>query len=399
MMTFWKSIGGYIEAELISADPEAALSVISATGVELFRVKHCKPLTCSFLVRRRDYTLLLNFCKKRGESLRILKEGGVYYSLLHLRRRKLLLCGMSFLLFSALYLPSRVLFIRVEGNDTIPSKQILSAAENNGIHFGSSRRHVRSERVKNALLDAVPQLQWAGINTSGCTAVISVRERVANTARVPEKRVSSIVADRDGYILSTVVTRGTALVQPGQAVKSGQTLISGYTECGICIEATRAEGEIIALTHRNLEVVTPSDFQRRTTPEAKSCRCSVRLGKKRIFFWKGSGISDTGCGRMYKEYAVTLPGGFRLPITICIDCYERCGLETSRLNQDDATSQLESFARQYLKAQMVAGNIQSETYMVNDDCNSIRLLGSYTCTEVIGKEIPEQIGETNAQTG
>ena len=58
MMTFWKSIGGYIEAELISADPEAALSVISATGVELFRVKHSKPLTCSFLVRRRDYTLL-----------------------------------------------------------------------------------------------------------------------------------------------------------------------------------------------------------------------------------------------------------------------------------------------------------------------------------------------------
>ena len=398
MMTFWKSIGGYLETELISADPETALSVISAAGIELFRVKHCNPLTCSFSVMRRDYSLLLKLCRKRGESIRILKKGGVYYSLLRLRRRKLLLFGMSLLLFSALYLPSRILFIRVEGNDTIPSKQILSAAENNGIHFGSSRRHVRSERVKNALLDAVPQLQWAGINTRGCTAVISVRERVANTDKVPDKRVSSIIADRDGFILSAVVTQGTALVQPGQAIKSGQTLISGYTECGICIEATRAKGEIIALTHRNFEVVTPSDFQCRTTPTAKSYRYSVRLGKKRIFFWKGSGISDTGCGRMYKEYAVTLPGGFRLPIAFCIDCYERCGLEARRLNQEDAASKLESFARRYLKAQMVAGQIQSETYMVNNDCNSIRLLGSYTCTEMIGKEIPEQIGETNAQT-
>ena len=155
----------------------------------------------------------------------------------------------------------------------------------------------------------------------------------------------------------------------------------------------------MAQTRRELTVAAPAMCEKRSGIEKKHQRISLLLGKKRIFFWKGSGISDTGCGRMYKEYAVTLPGGFRLPITICIDCYERCGLETSRLNQDDATSQLESFARQYLKAQMVAGNIQSETYMVNDDCNSIRLLGSYTCTEMIGKEIPEQIGETNAQTG
>lgn len=155
----------------------------------------------------------------------------------------------------------------------------------------------------------------------------------------------------------------------------------------------------MARTIRNLMVLAPVNCLKRTENRGTAHSVSLLLGKKRIFFWKGSGISDTGCGRMYKEYAVTLPGGFRLPITICIDCYERCGLETSRLNQDDATSQLESFARQYLKAQMVAGNIQSETYMVNDDCNSIRLLGSYTCTEMIGKEIPEQIGETNVQTG
>ena len=38
---------------------------------------------------------------------------------------------------------------------------------------------IRSEKVKNSLLQRIPQLQWAGINTDGCVAVISVREKTA----------------------------------------------------------------------------------------------------------------------------------------------------------------------------------------------------------------------------
>lgn len=37
--------------------------------------------------------------------------------------------------------------------------------------------------MKNALLSAIPELQWAGVNTYGCRAVISVRERT-----LPERK-------------------------------------------------------------------------------------------------------------------------------------------------------------------------------------------------------------------
>ena len=89
--------------------------------------------------------------------------------------RPVLLAGLGILFLLAMYLPSRVLFIRVEGNMQIPDRQILAAAEECGIRFGASRREVRSEKVKNALLSSVPQLQWAGVNTAGCVATISVR--------------------------------------------------------------------------------------------------------------------------------------------------------------------------------------------------------------------------------
>ena len=393
-MTFWRSAAGVIEVELTAAEPEKALTAASLAGIQMYSVCHDKNLVCTFTIRRGDFARLAALCKKQGLSLKIVKKRGLYYAFANLYRRKMLIIGMSVLVFSALFLPARILFVHVEGNEKIPEKQILSAAEECGIRFGAARRLVRSEKVKNALLDAIPQLQWAGVNTSGCTAVISVRERDASSKPQNSGGVSSIIAERDGYILSCVTTRGNALVQPGQAVQKGQTLISGYTECGAYIQATQASGEIIAQTSRNLTVVSPVNCVRRTQSMGTSRIVSVLLGKKRIFFWKGSGISDAGCGRMYKQYDFTLPGGFRLPIALCLDTYQHFEMADS----EHETSDLKTFAHQYLKAQMVAGQIQSGTQTIQRSGDMLRLTGSYVCIESIGKVKPEQIGEANVKT-
>lgn len=393
-MTIWKSMAGTVEVEMTAAEPERALSTISQAGIALFGVHHEKDLTCSFTIRRRDYARLAALCQKDGLSLTIVGKRGISYSLAALRKRKLLIVGMGALLFSAFFLPTRILFVRVEGNSRIPENRIIRAAEESGICFGASRKDVRSERVKNALLDTIPQLQWAGVNTSGCTAVISVRERAASRDEPESSGVSSIVADRDGYILSCTVTQGTAQVQPGQSVQNGQTLISGYTECGICIQATQAKGEIIAQTHRELTAIAPVNCLQRTGSTGISRRLSLLLGKKRIFFWKGSGISDAGCGRMYRQYNFTLPGGFRLPIALCVDTYQHCSLENGKAK----VSAFGGFTRQYLEAQMVAGQILRETQRIVPDGDVLRLKGSYVCIEAIGKVKPEQIGETNVKT-
>ena len=393
-MTFWESINGVVDVEMTAAEPEKALTAITMTGMKLSDICHDQDLTCSFGIRRQDYAKLTALCSRQGHSLRIMKQRGIYYTLANLHRRKLLLFGIGILLFSSFFLPTRILFVRVEGNQSIPTNRIIAAAGEIGIRFGASRRQIRSEKIKNALLDEIPQLQWAGVNTSGCTAVISVRERQINHGSQQSGEVSSIIADRDGYILSCVVTQGSAQVQPGQAVRKGQTLISGYTECGIGIQATQAKGEVLARTIRNLTVLSPIDCQKRTENTGTAHTISLLLGKKRIFFWKGSGIPDAGCGRMYKQYPFTLPGGFRLPVALCVDTIQYYALEDGEAE----ASALGAFAHRYLTDQMIAGHIQSSAQSVLRSGDVFRLSGSYICTESIGKVKPEQIGESNGKT-
>lgn len=393
-MNFFRSIDGVVEVELTAAEPENALTEITRSGIEIRSVCHDKGLVCAFTVRRRDDRKLAALCNKRGWSHKVIRQCGIRYDLTRLIHRKMLLFGVGILLFTALFLPTRVLFVRVEGNDRIPAIRIISAAEESGIRFGTSRRYVRSEKVKNSLLDKIPQLQWAGVNTNGCTAVISVRERSDSPVSMGKGTVSSVVADRDGYILSCVVTQGAAKIQPGQSVLKGQILISGYTECGICIQATQAQGEVIAQTSRDLTVAAPAKCEKRSGVVKKRNRISLLLGKKRIFFWKGSGISDAGCGRMYRQYDLTLPGGFRLPIALCVDTYQSYHLAEG----ESEVSSLAAFARKYLLSKMVSGQILSSTEETQRSGGILLYKGRYVCTESIGKVRQEQIGESNGKT-
>lgn len=398
-MDFWKSLEGMVEAELTSAEPGAALAAINDRNVPLFDVRQEGDLTVRFLLRRRDYGEIAALCEKRGEKLRLCRRLGIYWAGRRLMARPVLLLGLALFLAAALYLPTRIFFVEVEGNTTVPTRLILEAAGESGIRFGASRRAVRSEKMKNALLSKVPELQWAGVNTAGCVATISVRERTDPKLTQKDSAVSSIVAARDGFVLSATVTRGTALCRVGQAVKAGQVLISGYTDCGICIQATRAEGEVYAQTNRFFTAVTPSQWAFRTDATAVRKKYSLLLGKKRIILWKDSGILEGSCGRMDTEYKLTLPGGFSLPAALCVEVYTEYETESAAVGAGTAEAALSGFARRYLSRQMIAGSILGKQEPVTDTDGVYRLEGSYVCAEMIGRVRAEQIGDTNGKSG
>lgn len=390
-MNVWGSISGLVEVELTSAEPEQALAAINADNIPLYQVTFIGGLTVRFSIRRSDYSRLKALAKHRGDRLHLAKRVGIYWKIKALAERKLLIPGIAVLCFLTLFLPTRVLFVRVEGNADVPAGKIIAAAEDCGIRFWASRREVRSEKVKNALLSAVPELQWAGVNTRGCVAWISVRERTAQAEDSQDSGISSIVAIRDGVVDSCAVLRGNLVCAPGQAVRTGQVLISGYTDCGLFLQATRAEGEIYAITKRDLDVIAPFPTNSlRETGEVRH-KYSLLIGKKRINLWKDSGISDATCGRMYSEYYVTLPGGFLLPIGLAVESFPQREKEALQLSGD--ASALSEFAREYLLQQMVAGQIRSSNLSLTEAADFLRLTGSCICYEMIGRVQSEQIGE------
>lgn len=364
-----------------SADPICVLQTLMQKEIRIRNVVWLDDFTVQICVPTHKTNRVLGLLRNRTDNARVLRTNTLHkyaHALLH---RPVLLIGLILMLFLSLYLPSRILFIQVEGNDTIPTRQIIEAARDCGIRFGASRKDIRSEKIKNALISHIPQLKWVGVNTSGCIAILSVREGNIQDPVRSAHPVGNVVANRDGVILNATTLRGTPVCKPGQAVTEGQILISGYTDCGIYVQATCADGEILAQTNRQITVITPRKYRSRGVLLTTKRQYQLKIGNYLINLYKGSGISDTACVKIRNEKNLGLPGGFSLPVGMICEEFRFYQAEDSIT---DAPWLRES-ASEYLKKRMVAGTIISEDIMITKTGALFRLSGRYACTEMIGQ--------------
>ena len=389
MMDLYRSLAGVLEIQIISADLPAVLYDFEQQGIEMRHIQTTNEITLILQIPRRQEELAVEICHKRGVQLQTVGRKGIYWKIWQFRHRPILSIGLLLMIVFGMYVPSRIFFVQVQGNTSIPQRQILEAAAECGIRFGANRRAVRSEKMKNALLEALPQLQWAGVNTSGCVAVISVRERKDPQVSKQDQAVGSIIAARDGVITQITAARGNKVCKVGQAVKAGEVLISGYTDCGISIRADRAEGEIFAQTERTITAVYPNQRDVRGKIVDQQTKYSLIIGKNRINFYFGSGIYGNGCVRMYEEKYLTLPGGFQLPVILVKETILQYETKTDSLMPPEGST--EDYARNYLMSQMVAGVILSETCELIQQQDAVILKGQYHCHEMIGQFRKEEI--------
>lgn len=388
-----KQTGGITaQIRIVSARLEAVLKKLTESGITLLQIEKVDDLTAKIRVKTSDYKETAFLLDKWKESFQLLDQQESALFGRKLFSRMVLIIALVFLLCVSLYLPGKIMFVYVVGNETVPARRIIEEANAKGVCFGAAAADVRSEKVKNALLEAIPELQWIGVNTSGCVATIHVEEKSDTLDSGDTKYgVSSIVASKDGIIETCTVTKGTRLCKEGQAVKEGQTLISGYTDCGIIIKATQADGEVFAQTLRKIDAVLPRDYLVKGSAADVSVNYALRVGKKLINFDNNSGIYDGSCAKIYEEQYMMLPGGFLLPVSLIketVISYDRSDASAMEL---DAGNLLESYSESYLLSQMVAGTVKDKTLQITETATCTTLKGQYVCSEMIGRQKIEDI--------
>ena len=397
-MGLYRSVAGSIRVKVTSADLGNFLLRMRMAGISAEQMETPDTLSAAFSVRRSDYQKLKILAERGGERLERIGYRGLFWVICGLFFRPVLIAGIGLLIFLSIYLPGKILFIRVEGNTSVPDNRILEAASESGLSFGVSRRGVRNEQIKNSMLERIPQLQWVGVNTDGCNAVITVRERAQKEQMQCFPGISSMVASGDGIVLSVTAERGSAVCRVGQAVTKGEVLISGYMDKGLVISGMDAKGEVIALTSREQTVITPGIWRERAGYEQQHEKFSLLIGKKRINFCKGSGIYGGTCVKMFKKYVLTLPGGFELPVTLIRETVTDAKVREAEISKETAGDLMIRFASRYLKEQMIAGTITDQNLVLEQKDGCYRLTGRYSCTEMIGRLQEEMIGEYHGKS-
>ena len=384
-MDLWNRIVGTVRVELTAADPQLLIREAINRGMTLHDLEFPDPVRCLFSVPAADWKELRAMAAKKDAKLRILWKKGLLDRCRAWGKRPVLLLFLAAITSASIWLPGRILFVSVIGNETVPARLILETAAEFGLEFGASRRAVRSEQIKNELLGAIDALEWVGVNTSGSLATIQVRERSLQP-EAAEERLCDLVAGWDGLVETVTVTRGNGTVVPGQAVRRGEVLISGLLDLGICTKTVQAEGEVYARTLREKRAVLPANRIQREGKQDSVIKYSLLLGKKRINFYSDSGILMPTCGKMTMTYQIHLPGGFSLPVALVKECYTVCDANTNELERQEAEQILSGALEREVKNAMVAGTVLNRQTRLEKSGDAWILTGSYECREMIARQ-------------
>ena len=390
-MSISDRLKGTARVRIISADKTHFLNILNASGIVLNDLESINELVVEATINISQLEHLECLAETKGVSIEVQKFSGIHLAFKQLFHRPVLILGFILYTLVVLYLPGKVLFVCVEGNTTIPAGVIVEKAEDAGLYFGANRKTVRSEHIKNILLTAMPELQWAGVNTKGCVATISVVEKTQPDDRSDSAKNCNIVASTDGVIDAITVIRGTQLCRVGQAVKAGDVLVSGYTDGANTIKLIGTQAEVYAKTIHQSKAVIALARECRTTVTRKKTNYSLIFRKKEIKLQKDSGISSSRCVKMYSKYTLTLPGGFQLPFSIVKETIIDYETEQSITSETSAAELAQTGTLQYLQEKMVAGKVLSS--VVDYDCNNdvFVLYGKHLCREMISKVYEEEI--------
>lgn len=384
-----------ITIELTSASVSDFFNTINSAGIFLRNIRYVDDLRVVACLSMSEYVSIVGVAKKKNVAIRLIGKNGYLFILASFLKRPLLSVGILLWFLTVLYLPTRILFVQVDGNRFIESAEIIEAAEKCGIHFGASRRYVRSEKVKNALLSELKDLQWAGVNTSGCIATISVKERAESQTDDHKHGICSVVASRDGIISNITAIKGTPVCKVGQAVRSGQLLVSGLTDCGLSIKAEQAEAEIYAITKRYITAIALSRSIKRTALKEIDVRYSIQIGKNVVKLYKDSGIPDAHCVKIQTQVFLKLPGDYQLPVSYIKETLYYYHFEEMSCAPDNTLKWVNNSVDTYLQSDMAAGKVlhkNTRTEFLEDVCCT---LGVYTCEEMISMVRTERIDQLN----
>ena len=384
--------------ELVCPEPQCAINAGLNAGIVVSEITCADSLCWQCLIDAHKLQEMERIVERYGGQMHIVRKYGLFFNLLKLRRRGMLALALLLILLLTLWLPTRVLFVEISGNERVSTKLIMDKAEICGITFGATRATVRSEAVKNRLLSEIPQLQWVGVNTIGCVAKISVEERKQPEIKNSEGKVSSIIATWDGVVRDVTVYRGNPLCRPGEVVYKGQVLVSGYTDVGFCIRAESADAEITAQTKRSICATTPMEYIVRTGVTGRKTHYRLKIGKKTIKLYKDSGISGPTCVRIYKEYSAMLPGGFTLPVSLITEEIIINDSGEGNNPQYEEQEWMEAVSDTYLKTQMLSGQILKSCYTRTSHNGVWTQHADYDCVEIIGRIHEEEQLFTNGKT-
>ena len=280
-------ISGYVIIELKSDHVERFLNLCAKQNIEIWNLKKNHGHNVCYMMKdglKRSETLR----KKTNTDIKVIRKAGLPFFLCQYCKRKLLLCGMFLCLFLLFGLSQFVWEIDVSGNISYTKEDIIKYVDEEFIPLGTLKMKVDCADLEEQLRLHYDEIAWVSCSLHGCRLSINIKETLDKNTKNNASKPCDLVASKNGVITSIVTQNGTPLVQKGDKVKKGDTLITGniyiYSDSNEVLETHKeiAEGTIWAKTRAAYECSFLRSYYKKEYKNKKSYTYAAYLCGKRV---------------------------------------------------------------------------------------------------------------------
>lgn len=255
-------IRGYVRVKVEREGAERFINLCSFNKIAVWDIKNSyQGLFVN--VNIKDYKMLRKIRRKIKfpPKFRIYKKYGLPFILKSYEKRKGIAVGIILSLLLLNLLSNYIWDIKVIGNEQIPTSKIIAVCEELGVKKGIRKRELDTYNLKPSFVLKCDGIAWCSFNVEGSVLTVDISE-AKDSSKDKDTIPSNIIATADGVIISAEISKGTRLVENGQAIRRGDLLVSGAINYGEKTDFIKSEGIIIAETDRIFTKTVPFKFKK-----------------------------------------------------------------------------------------------------------------------------------------
>ncbi len=397
LLSFWNFIRGYVIIQVMGVSVERFINMATHKGIYFWDVERTDQGVC-LQASVKSYGILRLCARKTGCKMKIVGKKGYPFIAHRYRKRKLLLAGFLFFIFSLYFLSSFIWLVEIQGNKRIGQEELYIYCKAEGLGVGSMKHKLNINEFKKKLMKNFPDISWVNVNISGTKATLQIAETIPKPTLIDKSIPCNIIAKKDGLITHIATETGTPLVKEHDTVLAGDVLVSAEVaeknDAGIISEYVHAKAQIWAKMYYKISFKVPFKYYEKQYTGLHRKDHSLTLFDKNLNFF-GTGVPYMNYDKITKHEQVKLSEDYPLPIIINTTLYR----EFNNIEKYHTVDRAKELADKMLTGRILrefdfAADILNKEIEFVELPDGLTVNAIITTNERIDMEVPLQITET-----
>lgn len=394
----WRLARGQVRVRVTGASLPRFLNLCAAECLTLRRMERTAWNEMYATLSVAEFRALRRYMGRTGCRVHIVERRGMPFLAARLRPRIALWGGLVLLALLCWVLCAHIWSIEVHIDPALDEAEVMQQLDELGVHIGARISQLDTRSIRWSMFGMQPNMTFLSLNIRGNSLTIEAYGVTPLEEKIDQDAIVKVVAAREGVIKSVQALEGQPMVQAGDAVETGDTLISGLvppTREGGGYRLTHARGEVEAYTVHRVTAARALETESKVYTGKVRRQYALVLGNHRLNLYIGSGIDGGTCDKIIETRTLRLSDSVVFPVSLVVQTYVFYEREPQTAAVEDLRVEMLSRALEEIASGM-DGSVTEHSETLTEQNGAAVLEMTVHAVEQIGVEavdnstIPEQ---------